>query len=654
MRSLASLVDFKKPFSPLHLVDVALILAIIPHLDRLKFPMLVYLLTVFLVLLFFRERPKWLKYLLVLFGLLSVISSFYSDFNFASFNKFALYLSFLNVLLIFAVTLQRLENKVNFYLAFSPALLLTLSFFLHNSVLMLFYMVFTLFVFLLLFLWQKMQGELATAFKMALSVFAYALPIVAILFLVFPRINFEKAEYGFSDILTKRSGHNGRMSLGSDALLVPSSQVIMEVYFKKPLTKGRDLYFRGTVLYQDKDTAFLPLAKSAQHPLRQSETATHLAEPVDYDVTLYPHDERWLYGLDIPVVKPEKSQLLEDYTLVADKKVKKSLRYSVRSYMQYQMNAPLRKEIKKAALQIDLHRDEVSAKIAKSLHSKNDVETLNKLAAYFRSLGLTYTLKPDTFDTLRPIDSFLQENKKGYCVHFAAAFTYMARAAGLPARVVTGFRSNSDAALGNYLVVREYDAHAWVEVYLKKQGWRRVETTALAQYMDKDVMEQLGVPTTVLGRLLHESNLRFMYVKYIIETWVLEYSRMKQMEILKNLLSSNSYLIKAILYLLLFVMVSIGFAIYISGVKSTHTLLKLMQPLFKTLQKEGLQKRPTESMHHFFKRAEKFYDAQWLEQIDLLYQRLRYGEVIDAEDEKRLQKELKVLIKQSSKNLKNG
>ncbi len=79
-----------------------------------------------------------------------------------------------------------------------------------------------------------------------------------------------------------------------------------------------------------------------------------------------------------------------------------------------------------------------------------------------------------------------------------------------------------------------------------------------------------------------------------------------------------------------------------------------MQPLFKTLQKEGLQKRPTESMHHFFKRAEKFYDAQWLEQIDLLYQRLRYGEVIDAEDEKRLQKELKVLIKQSSKNLKNG
>jgi len=383
MRFSHILADIKSPPKSINLVDIALLLSIIPHLGYLKFPMLVYLLIAFAVLVTGRRIPKPLRYFLALFGLFSVISSFYNDFNFASFSRFALFISFLNAMLIYAVVLQRLEGKLNFYLAFSPALLLMLSFFLYNSVGMLLYALFTLFVFLFLLLWHRMGSSLYEAMKVSFSIFAYALPVVALLFMVFPRISFEKADYGFRDELVKRSGYNGEMSLGSDALLVPSEKVVMEVYFDKALDKDRELYFRGTTLYVDGNDSFRPLPASQQQPLKGNRRATGLGDITGYSVTLYPHHENWLYSLDIAAAAPPKGMLLDDYTIVSKTKIEKIRRYTMHSYLRYQMNAPLSSEIREAALQADESRDAVSAKIAKTLVGSNDRETLDNLARYF-------------------------------------------------------------------------------------------------------------------------------------------------------------------------------------------------------------------------------------------------------------------------------
>jgi hypothetical protein len=291
-----------------------------------------------------------------------------------------------------------MKGELNFYLAFSPAMLLMLSFFLHNSIVMLFYMVFTLFIFLLLFVWHKMNNSLNDVLKISLSIFAYSLPVVALLFLVFPRISFEKADYGFRDELVKRSGHNGQMSLGSDALMVPSPQVIMEVYFDEKLPQGRDLYFRGTTLYVDSNDSFRQLKNLDKDPLNSKNTAVGLSESVGYKVTLYPHNEKWLYSIDVPDYAPEKSTLFDDYTLVSNEKIEKVYRYALRSYLSYKMNAPLSTQIREASLKVNEDRDKVSAEIAKSLIASSDKETLNNLMDYFQSLNLVYTLKPDPFD----------------------------------------------------------------------------------------------------------------------------------------------------------------------------------------------------------------------------------------------------------------
>ena len=637
MRFSHILANIKSPPRSLHLVDIALVLSILPHLGSLRFPMLVYLVVVFVVLLVKRDVAKPIQYGLMVFGLFSVISSFYTDFNFSSFSKFALYLSFLNALLIYAVTLQRLKGEVNFYLVFSPAMLLTLSFFLHNSIVMLFYMVFVLFVFLLLFIWHKMNSSLYDVTKMSLSIFAYSLPVVALLFMVFPRISFEKADYGFQEELVKRSGHNGEMSLGSDALLVPSSQVIMEVYFDEKLPKGKELYFRGTTLYVDRNDSFRQLL-ALKEPIEAKNRAVELSERVGYKVTLYPHDEKWLYTLDIPNASPPKSRLLDDYTVLSDKKIEKVYRYAMHSYLSYKMNAPISEAVREASLKVDEDRDSRSAQIAKTLIAPSDVETLKNLTDYFYSLDLTYTLKPDPLDRQKPIDSFLQGTKKGYCVHFAAAFTYMARVAKLPTRIVTGFMVNTDDALENYLVVREYTAHAWAEVYLSGQGWTRVETTSFAKSFDADALQ--NIDTTELSqteKFLRYSNLRFMYVKYVIETWILEYSRVKQMEVLHNLLNNTMYLVTFVLYALLFVVLSVLLAIFINAQRCKDRLLCLLTPLVREAKKEGYEKESNESMHDFLTRLKKRYDNDVIDEIDSCYHRIKYAKEYEDKDIQKLQ-----------------
>ncbi len=648
MRSLRTLADIKSPPKSLHLVDTALFLSIVPHLDKLKFPMLVYLVSVVIVLIARRRVSKPLQYGLALFGLLSVISSFYTDFNFASLSRFTLFVSLLNALLIYAVSLQRLKGELNFYIVFSPALLLMLSFFLHNSVWMLFYTVFTLFVFMLLLIWQKMGSSLNDTLKTGLSIFAYALPVVALLFLVFPRISFEKADYGFRDDLVKRSGHNGVMSLGSDAAMALSPQVVMEVYVENGLPKERALYFRGTTLYVDQNDSFGQLPESLKQPLDAGSKATETGEHVAYSVTLYPHHEKWLYALDIPASLPSKSTLLDDYTIVSDKKIEKTYRYEMRSDLSYTMNTPLSKAVREASLQADETRDRISSEIAKQLIGSNDAQTLENLITYFRSLQLLYTLKPDPLDRRRPVDSFLQESKKGYCVHFAAAFAYMARVAKLPTRVVTGFLIDSSEALENYLVVRESDAHAWIEVYLEGRGWTRVESTAFAKDMDADGLQSLndqGLGTA--EKFLRRANLHLMHLKYLIETWILEYSRVKQMELLHNLLNNSVYLFTFILYGTLFVALSTVFALFIGARRCKERVICIMKPLLKRAKKQSMEKQPQESMHDFLERLKGRYDATVIDEIDSLYHRIKYAEKHEEDDIKRLQAMVKAINREN-------
>jgi hypothetical protein len=76
------------------------------------------------------------------------------------------------------------------------------------------------------------------------------------------------------------------------------------------------------------------------------------------------------------------------------------------------------------------------------------------------------------------MDRFLFETRRGFCEHYASAFAVMMRAAGVPSRIVLGYQGGEMNRMGDYMIVRQSDAHAWTEVWLAGQGWRRVDPTA--------------------------------------------------------------------------------------------------------------------------------------------------------------------------------
>ncbi len=69
------------------------------------------------------------------------------------------------------------------------------------------------------------------------------------------------------------------------------------------------------------------------------------------------------------------------------------------------------------------------------------------------------------------VDSFLFDHKRGFCQQFATAMAVMARAVGIPARVVTGYLPGEYSAPGGGYIVRAKDAHSWVEIYFQRHGW---------------------------------------------------------------------------------------------------------------------------------------------------------------------------------------
>jgi hypothetical protein len=77
------------------------------------------------------------------------------------------------------------------------------------------------------------------------------------------------------------------------------------------------------------------------------------------------------------------------------------------------------------------------------------------------------------------VDDFLFNTRLGFCGHYASAFAFLMRAAGLPARVVTGYLGGEWNPIGRYFIVRQSDAHAWTEVWLEGRGWARVDPTGV-------------------------------------------------------------------------------------------------------------------------------------------------------------------------------
>jgi len=628
----------------LHHLDVAYIVVLLPLLLIIKLPMLIFMGVVVSLILLKKEPSTPLMLGVTSLGVLAIFVSLYGTFNLAGLSRLKLFLELLIYMLIFAISLQRLKREVNFYLRLSPILLLAFSLFFFDSVTMLGYVIFEMFALLWLILNQRMRVDFRETLKMSATMFAFSIPWVVILFIFFPRISFDHATYGFKGDVEHRMGHDGTMFLDNNALLVPSDKIVMEVGFEGDIPPSNQLYFRGSVLYTDKKDHWEKLPRLFTRNINASYPETD--DTIKYKVTLYPTDKRWIYQLDMPLSAPEidnkKVVMSSDFISTTREKIRETLHYESKSVVNYSLLGQLDAIRKMYTTDVDDYSNPKSWKIAEKIvkSSNSAKERINMVIDVFKKSNLTYTLKPDALDLNNSTDSFLFGTKRGYCVHFASSFATMARMVGIPSRVVTGYRGNRGNGLKNYLIIKEKDAHAWVELLIDRH-WVRYETTAFASKMDEDT--QLLLNPQKSGEQ-SSINLYLMYIKYQIDTWVLNYSHIRQLQLLNKAQNNPWFIVKFIGSIILIILFSYILIARFRRPVCYDELLCIIAPLIDRLKESGYRREDRETMHQFLQRyIDENPNSRDIEEIDRLYEEIRYG---GSSSQKRI-KTLKEMVERS-------
>ncbi|MDN6318631.1 MAG: transglutaminaseTgpA domain-containing protein [Marinobacter sp.] len=305
------------------------------------------------------------------------------------------------------------------------------------------------------------------------------LPVVVLLFVFFPRMDplwsvplvSGQASTGISDT----------MRPGDISNLAQSSERAFRVTFGGAIPENRDRYWRGLILDSLDDGTW---RQSGVEPYRSPGRVNvdggvgELAAN-EYDVLMEATDQRWAFAL-------EGSEAVSD-NLVKESNNLFRFRRPADSSIRYRLalgdtdKPPMQSLEQRQAgryLQLPAQGNPRARALADELKkSNNDIGVIQSLLGRFREQPYFYTLRPPEMPN-DGIDNLLFEEKRGFCAHYAGATTFVLRSAGIPARVVVGYQGGEAGAGGDYLIVRQYDAHAWVEAWVKGRGWVRVDPTA--------------------------------------------------------------------------------------------------------------------------------------------------------------------------------
>lgn len=389
----------------------------------------------------------------------------------------------------------------------------------------------------------------------ALRMMALGTPAMIVLFVVFPR--FSAPLWALPQSSTQAvSGLSSSMAPGQIAQLARDDSVVFRVVFDGPRPPDRLLYWRGPVLSRFDDGVWRadPRQRERASPTPPPDLQL-TAPPVRYTVTLQPTQQTFVFALDAPAAAPKIDgylvQWLPDLQLVVGRPLDHLARYTVESSPQFRygpqrMNAALR-----ADEALPAGYDPRSVALGRELAAQARVAgqggafVAQALLHMFRTQPFRYTLDPGTYGQRDGVDTFLFDRRAGFCEHYAQAFVVVMRAAGIPARIVTGYQGGRYNPVDGTWVVRQSDAHAWAEYWLPEQGWVRADPTAA---VDPSRVDRSGATLTarepLLGlaalgprdtALLLQLRNRWDALNNAWNQWVLNYGSQRQHDLLRRL-----------------------------------------------------------------------------------------------------------------------
>lgn len=463
------------------------------------------------------------------------------------------------LLAAFALKLVELSSRKDAYVLLFLGFFVCLTEFLFNQeILTVVYMLFAVLLLTTALVALHQPGEDAfnrRTLKRAGLMLAQAFPLMLVLFFIFPRIGplwsvplkSHSAKSGVSDF----------MSPGDFSDLSLSDEVAFRVQFAGEIPPRQQLYWRGLVfskLRGDEWRSFRWREVPAQE--RRQRRPDLDDRFFNYSVILEPTQQSWLYALRYANTSDRGILATNDFRLVSPTEIQDKRRYSVRSYPEVVLEPELSDWRRNVETELSPHSNPRTRELAQTMFARAGGDTgvfVNAILAMFRQQEFYYTLKPPLLGD-NAMDDFLFRSRRGFCEHYAAALAVLVRSAGIPARVVAGYQGGEINPVNGTVIVHQFDAHAWNEVWYQGRGWVRVDPTASIapdriEYGLEQAMQGEGsfLGDSPLSPLryrniawLNNLRLQFDAINYSWQAFVLTYDSDRQYQVLNRFLGEIS------------------------------------------------------------------------------------------------------------------
>lgn len=465
-----------------------------------------------------------------------------------------------------------------------------------------------------------------------------ALPIMLIVFLILPRIQgpLWRMPNGQS---SSKIGLSDKLNPGSVSQLSQSDEPAFRVSFMGKNPAQNQLYWRGQVFDAFSQQTWQAATQYAMPSFSNNAAIQFQGQRLEYTLTLEPHQQRWLFALDMPSSLPSKTHFDNNYSVISADPINERTRYSFTSHPQYQLESEAELRTLHTNLQINLQSNPQAAQLGATLAQNypDPAQRAQAMLARYRQQNYHYTLNPPTLPNAW-IDGFLFNTQRGFCEHYAASFVFVMRAAGVPARIVTGYQGGTYNQNGNYWIIRQANAHAWAEIWLNGKGWVRIDPTAAiaperieqGQLNNAEESAELPMLLRTPDSFLSKLRLNWDGLQYQWSQFVLGYDSDKQANLLNKLWSKESGSVFIRIFAI-FLLLAIALPFYLQRNKQSkqHPLTRQYQQFEKAMQQAKLPARlHSEGALDYAQRLAAHTNTTLHAQITaytLLYLQARYG-----------------------------
>jgi transglutaminase-like putative cysteine protease len=469
------------------------------------------------------------------------------------------------------------------------------------------------------------------------------IPIAVLLFVLFPRL--PAPLWAMPDPNSAQSGLSGeQMSPGSIGNMIQDESIAFRVQFNGASPSKSELYWRGPVFEDFDGERWRPAWTPSTNPNSRAEWQKSqftnppkligLGPSYAYTVTLEPHQQNWVLALDMPTQLPTQLALSNRLQVITPQPITERRRFDLSAQTRWITQDDAAEQIERS-LRIPTDLNPRTQALAQQWRHLAPEQRVSRALQWLQQGGFSYTLSPPLLTSRHRIDEFLFQHKQGFCEHYASAFTVLMRSAGVPTRVVTGYQGATKN--GNYWLVRQADAHAWVEVWLANRGWQRVDPTFVIAPTRINAGIARSVSNDQLPFMLREDHawLRNLRLKADVmingwNQWVVGYDQQRQNDLLKKLGIADYLSTAFLLWLIGGIIVTLGgFAAWLLY-KNRPPQADLASRLYRRFCKQ-LRTIPTDSSEApraFAARAQLTYPelATEIDEITDLYLKARYGD----------------------------